>query len=329
MSRISVSLSQIDGYMSSVYTLRSDMYNGVSNIKSVESTLESKVKTTISNVEEKIDIMNSDIVAANEVISHNKYVLEKLKTKRDNLKKAEASASEAYRRAMSEQTRVNNSSSGSTDEEKKAHADAVKSAERSVRSAESHLNDIRRQIQAVQYRIDCVINNNNKLTSLISVIVSNRGSARDFISDITTKLSNFKEKKKEFETAAGKCESELNELDQKAKNARSYIASALTKMSEACGHNNTDSIDVLGTQVIADTANLLEEMKKSVENFSLKQQQAIHIFADEMGDDISMHTALVGKEIIDICKVQTKNFNEMASLLREAKKSLDGYLKIY
>ena len=134
MSYINVSISEIASLESALRELLNKIRGGKDNIVSVAGHFESKVAEIDRYTNNKMNIMTGDKSLALHAISVNEIAKKKAQGVVNELKKAQERASEAYREAVRNQTNVKNSSSGSTEEEKKAHAAAVKSANNAVNS---------------------------------------------------------------------------------------------------------------------------------------------------------------------------------------------------
>ena len=76
-------------------------------------------------------------------------------------------------------------------------------------------------------------------------------------------------------------------------------------------------------------AEIMENMKESVQNFTHDQKERVQEFSDTLGDSISYHMAQVGADIGEKMVHATATFDEKAQKLRQAYKQLVAYTNIH
>lgn len=325
MSSINVSLYDISSFKSSVDDLRYEMSRNYDSFSYIASTLQSKASTAIGNAEEKITLMNQDLVEIGFVLKHNNELLQVLYVRLKAIEEREKVAVEQLEQAQAAQTNANNSSSGSTEEEKKAHEAAVKSANSAVNSASSYLSSIRREKKEVQntiYRAEQAV---RRLEEMKRNIIIYRSGAVDYISDVKTNIGKFNDKRKSYEEVYKKCYNDVSLVSNFVQTAETSIRNALSRFAEAFNKSTADNVNVTSTNVIANTASLLRSIKSTVETYSKKQRESMKDFMETLGDDVSVATAKMGRVVVEECIKQTKDFDKMADYLMQAKKYLDQY----
>lgn len=328
MSSVYVNIYNIKSFKSDVESLRDNMKENFEDFCNMAITLSSKANTAVGNATKKIELMNDDIDTAGEVLNKNTKYLNGLYYDLDKIKKREAQAEEELESAMAAQTSAKNSSSGSTEEEKKAHEAAVKAANSELNAAKSYLKSIQAEKKVIEDKIYKVQQANIKLNNIIRDIQTYRNGAQDYIRNVKNYLSNFESKKKEYDSIYQKNNGDLGYLLEYINNAENYINGALNKFSDAFNTSKEGQINVRDTNVLSNTANLLRSMKRTVEVYAKKQKESMKTFMETLGDDVSVMTAKMGKQVMDECIKQTTNFDRLAEYILEAKSYLDKYVAI-
>ena len=328
MSYINVSTGEISGLESALRELLNKIRNGKDSVNSVASHFESKVSEIDRYTHDKMNTMTGDRSLALHAISVNEIAKKKAQGVVNELKKAQERASEAYREAVENQTKVNNSSSGSTEEEKKAHAAAVKSANNAVSSASSNVSSIAKQVSNAQSVVDGIQKKIDRLNEIIRNINRSHEGAANFLSSVRTLHSNFKDAKSTFMSKVKKMEEEVEETIQSVEKAKTDIEKALKHFAKACNCSENSRVCMSSTAPLTKAINMLIDTKSKVTDMSKNIVKESTIYNVNLGSDISSIATKKITEITSIMVKQTEDYNRMAEELKYAKSNLDSYCSL-
>lgn len=332
MISINVSSEKIGRFASHARDCSYEVSNAVSKGQGVVSDVENKVSTAITNTEQKIKEMISDYEKAQETYEHNCELLEKKEQEYNAVKKQLSSAQASLESAQEAQTRANNSSSGSTPEEKKAHDSAVSAANSAVNSASSAVSSLKSELNKIGKIIERINRANSRLDEIMYSIKTQMRDARDYIAGLESQIRAVKDKLSKFNTEGKKAENTFNSLEIVALNAKGYIDSACSYLAEASDKNTSSyekNVRMYSVHALIDAAEILENMKANVEQFTSEQNQMVKKYRDTLGDNISYEMALVGEDIGNHMTQSTATFDEKAQFLRKAYKQLVAYTNIH
>lgn len=328
MSSIDVNLRDLHNFVSEVENLQNNIENGVSQVNSAVSQLEENVGMAVKNANEKIEEMIEDLNHAGEVIKHNQGVYEHLLRVQESQKRALASAESSLNGASAELSRVKNSSSGSTEEEKKAHNDAVKSAQKSVSSARENVTSANNALIQTNNKISKVIEAIKQLNLIVYDINRSRNTALEFIHSLTEKFNAVLDKKKSFEETCKRSLDSVKKYYSLGINAEKYVSKGLDHLHEVFDGYQSSQITMTSTRVISNLAELLMAMKRDAESFAKRHAKSSANFLEVMGDDVSVATVGLCREMSSNCVQCTKNFDDLANALLQAKKYFDSYVSL-
>ena len=322
MSSVRTSLSNVSGFINAVSELHNSVSDSLRATLDYVSTAEHKAIKEITKVDGFIKDMNRDLSLLQEVFNHNQALLCDMEDKRKILEKRLAQAQANLESAQEAQTAAKNSSSGSTEAEKKAHDSAVASAGKAVSSASSEVSSIKRELNAVKNTIGRLNSAISRLINISYEIKRERSIANDFI-----KVYKMKDKASSLKSVAQRAISECDELRSNAERAKNCLVGALDSFADASDSNSCeDEVNISSVQSVLDAANILESMKSETEAFAERQKDRTLEFEEVMGDGISASMANAGTEIAEIMKQATSSFNEKADFLRNAYSKLMAYL---
>lgn len=327
MSSVRTSLSNVSGFINAVSELHNSVSDSLRATLDYVSTAEHKAIKEITKVDGFIKDMNRDLSLLQEVFNHNQALLCDMEDKRKILEKRLAQAQANLESAQEAQTAAKNSSSGSTEAEKKAHDSAVASAGKAVSSASSEVSSIKRELNAVKNTIGRLNSAISRLINISYEIKRERSIANDFIKDTQNKVYKMKDKASSLKSVAQRAISECDELRSNAERAKNCLVGALDSFADASDSNSCeDEVNISSVQSVLDAANILESMKSETEAFAERQKDRTLEFEEVMGDGISASMANAGTEIAEIMKQATSSFNEKADFLRNAYSKLMAYL---
>ena len=328
MSYINVSTGEISGLEDALRNLLYKIRNAKDDVNSVASHFENKVSNINSYTHDKMNTMTGDRSLALYAISVNKIARDNAQKVVNELKKDQERASEAYRQAKENQTNVKNSSSGSTEEEKKAHAAAVKSANSAVNSASSNLNSIKRQVDNAQNNVYNIQKMIDRLEEMVRNITRSHDGAAQFLSSVRTLHGDFKDAKSTFMGKVKKLEEKVEEVIQSVEKAKTYIEKALKHFAKACNCSENSRVSMNGTAALAKTINMLIDSKAKITEMSRNVVKESTIYNVTLGSDISSIATKKISEITSIMVKQTEDYDRMAEELKYAKSNLDAYCSL-
>lgn len=326
---INVSVKEIYDFVSKIEEMQSAIEKGKCNASGAVSDLQTNVAEAVKNTNEKIEMMDADIQLANDTISHNNDVLKGLYVIQERQEKELASAESRLASAESALDSAKSSSSGSTPEEKKAHDSAVSSASSSVSSAENAVRRARNALYQTRDKIHIGESYNSQLRNIIADIYRHKKTAIEYIDSLQKKMRAIEEKQTEFDTECSNALSKISKCYFVGDKAREYISKGVRQLATASNTATCEHVYMHSTQAISNMANLFRSIKNEVEHFSRRQEKSSAAFADVMGDDVSLATVELIRDMTDKCVEYTRNFDEIADKLNDAKKLFDNYTSLY
>lgn len=326
---INVSLRDLNEFTNKVEEMRSTIENGKNSASCAVSDLQSNVDEAVKNTNDKIEMMDEDINLANDTISHNDDILKGLYVIKERQEKELASAESRLASAESSYESAKSSSSGSTPEEKKAHDSAVSSAASSVTSAENAVSRARNALYQTQSKINTGEHYNSRLQNIITDINRYKKTAIEYIKSLQEKMTAIIEKQTEFDSECSNAISKIDKCYYVGDRAREYISKGIKQLATASNSQTFEQVYMYNTQAITNMANLFRSMKKEVESFSHKQAKSSVEFEEIMGDDVSLATVDMIRDMTAKCVEYTRDFDDIADKLIDAKKYFDSYTALY
>lgn len=304
------------------------MENAGRQIESAVSQVENNIDEAIKRTNEKIQDMIEDLNYAGEVIEHNQAVYEHLLSVQESQERALASAEARLSSASADLSRAKSSSSGTTEEEKKAHNEAVKSAQRSVSSARQDVTNANNALIQTNIKISKVIDALNKLELIVYEINRSRNTALEFIHSLEEKFKVVVDKKHSFDESYKRSIDAVRKYYFLGTNATNYISKGLKNLYEAVDECQSSQVTMTSTSVISKLAELLLSMKRDAESFAKRHAKSSENYLEVMGDDVSVATVDLCRDMSQNCVHATKDFDEMANALMRAKRCFDEYVSL-
>ena len=332
MSSVHVSPENIGRFADHARDCASEVNNELAKGSSAVIDVENKVKVAISNTNALIEEMVRDFEHAQKVYEENCELLEKKEVEYNAVEKQLSAARDSLEAAQEEQTRAKNSSSGSTPEEKKAHDSAVSAANSAVSSASSAVSSLKSELTKIGKVIERINRANSRLSDIMYIVKNQMREAREYIAGLQKQLRAVMDKKSKFESEGKRAVDSFNSLETVATNAKSYIDSACKSLADAADKDYSsydNRVSMNSIHALIDAAEIMENMKESVQNFTHDQKERVQEFSDTLGDSISYHMAQVGADIGEKMVHATATFDEKAQKLRQAYKQLVAYTNIH
>lgn len=307
----------------------SELEDGIRQAKSqaemAVSCIGVKVDEAIEKTNEKIEEMIADINLAGEVLAHNKEVYERLLSLKAQQEKALARAESDYESARANLSRAEKQSAGETEESRNARAQEIKFASSTVSSAHNAVSNTQQQLNQTNIKIAKIVDAINKLQYIISNINRFRNTALSFIASTSEKYQKLVQKQKEFEEVCKPALDKIFYYHSIGNSAEKYISNGLKFLSDASNSRQVDRVCISSTNVIKNLADLLKSMKSDAESFAKKQAKSSVNYLNLMGDDVSVATVGLCRDVSAVCVKCTSDFDKMADKLLKAKENFDGY----
>jgi len=339
---INVNVNTINTYLSDVESAHREARDKTETTQSIAQEVHERACKALEKAEEALAMMEAEEKMAQETLKHDKEVLQLLYKERELVEKAKYEAwddvcatGNAYRKASAEATSAKNSSSGSTPEEKKAHADAVKAANDDLKAAKAQYaqaqdtyNKLCQRLIELNSEIAHAESVIRDLEYLLSRLASDIQRARDYCYFVARQIDALKNAYNAFIAEAKKVLEGLNKCYYSGAEARDCIAEAVKALSYAGNEVPSDYKKVC----MGDTK-CLEKMYDSLDNTALQIERSCeslkndtHAYAERMSDAISEAAVEKAQELRSGLSKKQAVFMEIRSNLIVAKNQLDAYL---
>lgn len=202
----------------------------------------------------------------------------------------------------------------------------MKSVQRGVSSARENVTKTNNALIQTNNKISKVIESINQLNLIVYDINRSRNTALEFIHSLTEKFNVVIDKKKSFEETYKRSLDSVKRYYSLRFNAEKYDSKGLEHLHEVLDGYQFSQTTMTSTKVISNLAELLIAMKRDAESFAKRHAKSSANFLEVMGGDVSVATVDLCREMSSNCVQCTKNFDDLAKALLQAKKYFDSYV---